>query len=211
MSVQPTNKPEWATTDVTLPTAQTPNKIRPSEVLRTTGYDKDQVPTAQELNWQLNNIHLWIEHLLGRIEGVSSQPLLSLQDVYPIGSIYINGTSDINPSTLFGFGTWVKISQGRVLIGVGSTSDARGENLAFTLGQEGGEFKHMLSINEMAPHQHVIPDREYVRGINHDDSVDSDIGVQRNTATGLTSSAGAGQAHNNMQPYLAVNIWKRTA
>lgn len=39
------------------------------------------------------------------------------QALYPVGSIYMNGSSVSNPSTLLGFGTWVQYAKGRVLVG----------------------------------------------------------------------------------------------
>lgn len=41
-------------------------------------------------------------------EIVGTMPAISLEDVYPFGAIYIS-VVDINPSTLFGFGTWEQI------------------------------------------------------------------------------------------------------
>ena len=63
MADKPVFKPEWATDDAILPEAGTGNKIRPTEELRLTGYDYKQKPTAQELNWILNNTFEWIEYL----------------------------------------------------------------------------------------------------------------------------------------------------
>lgn len=53
--------PEWATTDTTLPATGNTNKQRPKESLRNTGWDKGQIPTAEEWNWQFDNISNWIE------------------------------------------------------------------------------------------------------------------------------------------------------
>ena len=63
MADKPVFKPEWATDDAILPEAGTGNKIRPTEELRLTGYDYKQKPTAQELNWILNNIFEWVDYL----------------------------------------------------------------------------------------------------------------------------------------------------
>jgi len=38
-----------------------------------------------------------------------------------------------------------------------------------------------------------------------------DIYGLRGAATTNTSSTGGGQAHNNLQPYITVYMWKRTA
>ena len=81
------------------------------------------------------------------IEGVPSQApniqwvidyvrLIVLDQIYPIGSILING-SGINPQTYIG-GTWIAQGQGRVLVGVGAGTDSRGEARAFALGESGG-------------------------------------------------------------------------
>ena len=48
---------------------------------------------------------------------VSATSIASLS--YPVGSIYMSVVST-NPNTLFGFGTWSAIGQGRVLIGAGT-------------------------------------------------------------------------------------------
>lgn len=60
---KPTYFPEWATTDTTLPAAGTVNKQRPKESIRTVGFDKGQVLTAQEFNWWCDNVYDWIVHL----------------------------------------------------------------------------------------------------------------------------------------------------
>lgn len=60
---KPTFYPEWATSDTTLPAAGTGNKTRPQETLRTVGWDKGQVPSAQEFNWLFDNVYDWVVHL----------------------------------------------------------------------------------------------------------------------------------------------------
>lgn len=57
---QPTYYPLWAMEDTTLPNTDQTNKIRPKTTLRETGWDKGQIPSAEEFNWQLNNIYQWI-------------------------------------------------------------------------------------------------------------------------------------------------------
>lgn len=126
---------------------------------------------------------------------------LILEAVYPVGSIYmsVNSTS---PATLFG-GTW-KAIQGKFLLGAyGNTYKA---------GSTGGEAAHTLTESEMPNHKHSIwfP--------NDGGEQSAEIGYpktgSKNTyyaEASKTSGAGGGAAHNNMPPYLAVYIWKRTA
>lgn len=60
--VRPAVIPEWAEDDVTLPTANTDNKIRPEATLRTLGYDSSDLPTAQNINYQFNLLSDWVRH-----------------------------------------------------------------------------------------------------------------------------------------------------
>ena len=41
-----------------------------------------------------------------------------LNDLYPVGSVYINASVSTNPDTLLGFGTWAAFGAGRVLVGL---------------------------------------------------------------------------------------------
>lgn len=67
-----------------------------------------------------------------------------LDKVYPVGSIYCS-TVSTNPKTLFGFGSWTYIEQGRVLLSQGSNYKA---------GSKGGEATHVLQVAEMPKHNH---------------------------------------------------------
>ena len=117
--------------------------------------------------------------------------------MYPIGSIYIS-TNNINPSSIFG-GYWRKITS-RFLFG----ADSSGSDLR----SEGGEKTHTLTIDEMPSHTH-----NYRR--NNDGTCRSgwngdDYQTGRNWGDNYTTaSTGGSQAHNNMPPYLTVNIWER--
>ena len=68
---------------------------------------------------------------------------MMLQIVYPVGSIYMS-TANVSPEVFLG-GSWSPLDQGRVLIGAGS---------AYPAGEEGGEFEHTLTEEEMPAHNH---------------------------------------------------------
>ena len=130
---------------------------------------------------------------------VSGKTLLNL--IYPVGSIYmsVNSTS---PAALFG-GTWAQLKD-RFLIGAGDT---------YSNGATGGEATHTLSVDEIPSHNHSygVYDASSTASlaINH---MAAYCGVQNGTGWGShTLYTGGGEAHNNMPPYLAVYMWKRTA
>lgn len=120
--------------------------------------------------------------------------------IWPVGSIYTS-TVSTNPNTLFGFGTWAAFAAGRVLVGNG-TSDQ-----AFTAGTTGGESTHVLTSNEMPAHTHSY--------VNHDNAKEQGTGAANAAAiddiSQTTGSTGGGAAHNNLQPYIVVYFWQRTA
>lgn len=122
------------------------------------------------------------------------------ETVFPIGYIYMTTSSSFDPNSTFG-GTWTRIKD-RFLL-------ADGDHYAN--GTTGGEATHTLTIDEMPSHTHEPISLAYgnpntaPQGLNY-----AENGVGRQTK-GWLSSAGGGQAHNNMPPYLAVMMWKRTA
>lgn len=134
--------------------------------------------------------------------------------VYPVGSIYMNANAATNPADLFGFGTWMALGAGRMLIGVGSGTDARGEAKAFALGEMGGEYSHALTVEEMPAHDHPMPQGHIVPdGTTGPLYTSGDDTTRVAYATDIpnTNKTGGGQTHNNMSPYLAVHMWRRTA
>ena len=106
--------------------------------------------------------------------------------------------NSISPQTLFG-GTWTQIKD-RFLLACGDT---------YTNGTTGGEATHKLTVNEMPSHNHS----NYVT--NGWGSKDWGYNFSYTNTAALNNGAsgfeGGNQPHNNMPPYLAVYIWKRTA
>lgn len=123
-------------------------------------------------------------------------------DIFPVGAVYISVTPT-NPSTYFG-GTWVQFGQGKTLVGV-NTSD---EDFN-TVEKTGGEKTHKLTINEMPSHSHAYKlaygSNDPSKGFNYGNTL---AGVFNSD---FCQSAGGSQAHNNVQPYVTVYFWKRTA
>lgn len=123
-----------------------------------------------------------------------------LDKAYPVGAIYMSVNST-NPKTLFG-GTWVQIKD-KFLLASGDTYKA---------GTTGGEAAHALTADEMPNHQHVLwyPNAggEQSAAIGYPEAGSKNTWYAEASKTG---GAGGGAAHNNMPPYLAVYVWKRTA
>lgn len=145
-----------------------------------------------------------IENNTSQIRSLNSMIAVYWKTIYPIGSIYISTSATFNPNTTWG-GTWVKTAQGRCLIGANDT---------YPIGSTGGEATHLLTTAEMPSHIHKFSrpawtGAEYVAG----DRYFSNVGSEKtcNAVSGQTETAGSNKPHNNMQPYLAVYIWERTA
>ena len=139
----------------------------------------------------------------------------ALQALYPVGCIY-SSTVSTNPGTIFGFGTWVAYAAGRVLIGDGG---------GFTAGSTGGSADAIV-----VSHTHTITDPGHTHsasypygnysgggGALHPSITPGDGGgakfstVTTNT-TGITiASAGSSGTNANLQPYVVVYMWNRTA
>ena len=124
--------------------------------------------------------------------------------MWPIGSIYINANTNTNPATLLGFGTWQRFGQGRVLVSQDST-DADFD----TAGETGGEKNHQLTEAEMPVHNHPINFRSGQAGTTNIINI-SNLPTTQGKPD-ITSSTGGDQPHNNLQPYITVYMWVRTA
>ena len=126
---------------------------------------------------------------------------------YPVGTYYETSNVDFDPNVAWG-GTWVLDSQGKVTVSQ-DTTDSDFD----TLGETGGEKTHTLTINEMPSHNHAVS----LEGSNISDKGSAWTGwtqppTRRNYAgADLAQYTGGGQPHNNVQPYVVVKRWHRTA
>ena len=135
---------------------------------------------------------------------LSSNVLSNLQSIYPVGSLYI-GTTDTCPIANL-FGTWEKVSEGRVLQGV------KGDQVAGTTVEAGlpnikGNFFYGTTSNPVG---------------NGAFYVGSGVGSMITANTGATcyyinfdasrsSSIYKDDCDTVQPPAYLVNIWKRTA
>ena len=153
----------------------------------------------------------------------------ALQAVYPVGSIYINATSTSNPSALMGFGTWVEFGAGRVLVGQ-NASDALFDTLEETGGSKDAVVvSHTHSASSSSSVTDPTHGHSYTSGAGahssgydgavasastgpygttYSTSVATGISVSTSTSIGSTGSSGT---NANLQPYITVRMWKRTA
>ena len=123
-----------------------------------------------------------------------------LDAVWPVGSIYLSA-SEISPETLFG-GTWEQVKD-RFLLAAGDV---------YSLGGTGGQAEHTLTVQELPSHGHgytytgqsSTTGTGAIRLVNPGGTVNAYTGEK-------DGRTGGGQPHSNMPPYLAVNIWRRTA
>lgn len=124
---------------------------------------------------------------------------------YPVGSYYETSDVNFNPNTAWG-GTWVEDTKGRVTV-------SRADSGTFeTVGSTGGEETHTLTVAEIPAHNHTT---------NIGTALSIEAGGYRVSDSGLarindnveraSNDAGSGQAHNNLQPYVVVKRWHRTA
>ena len=150
--------------------------------------------------------------------------------IYPVGSIYMSVNST-NPGTLMAGTTWQRIT-GRFLLaatdgGSSGASQAAGNTggaatVTLTAAQSGlpshthgiGSGQAFIRYNQTATGQGV-QERSVASGAsgNYKAPVvnSSSVDFSYVSTTGSEGGDNASSAHNNMPPYLAVYVWKRTA
>jgi hypothetical protein len=159
----------------------------------------------------------------------------ALATLYPVGSIYTNAAVSTNPGTLLGFGTWSAFGAGRVMVGL----DAG--NAAFDTAQETGgsadaivvSHTHSASFsgNALTSHTHTLTTNASGASDANGGKVYPlyDSGSLVGTAATPTwpqvdsasagtpsgsvsvSTEGSSATNANLQPYIVVYMWRRTA
>lgn len=120
--------------------------------------------------------------------------------IYPVGSLYLT-VSDADPAALFG-GTWQQL-QDVFLLAAGQT---------YPLGSTGGEAQHALTVEELPGHSHLSHGVRVTTSENGYVAMRSaGMSDQNPDNSSRTDLTGGDQPHNNLPPYLAVNVWQRTA
>jgi hypothetical protein len=141
--------------------------------------------------------------------------------LYPVGSIYVNATNSTNPGTLLGFGTWTEFGAGRVMVGLNAS------DTLFDTAEETGGSKDLVVVSHT--HTATVTDPGHTHKLNAYNvgasssgssqgavgltAVGAELTSESNT-TGITvsnSTEGSSGTNANLQPYIVVYMWKRTA
>lgn len=146
--------------------------------------------------------------------------------LFPVGTIYTQAAVSTNPATLLGFGTWAAFGAGRVMVGIDS-----GDTAFDTLNETGGSadaivvsHTHTATSTVTDPgHKHLsaqgteFPQYGESGSVNGPNGLRTDgQGFTETKTTGVTvatsiASAGSSGTDANLQPYIVVYMWKRTA
>lgn len=155
---------------------------------------------------------------------------------YPVGSYYETSDTTFNPNTAWNGTTWVLEAEGQVHVSSGTNYTVSGANLNSGIGaKDGGDESVTLDTTQIPAHTHgsktltgTFRAYQYTSWNSNTTGIVSQASNANNnaapssgtnnggatftiTATHEHSSVGGGQAHNNMQPYIVVNRWHRTA
>lgn len=170
----------------------------PKATTASSGTNTDQIATTQYVQTEITGHDTKANILL---------------EVYPVGSVYTSVAST-DPSTLFG-GTWSSFGAGKVMVGIDSSDEDFD-----TVEETGGAKTHTLTTDELPEHKHAsnirvgagsqtLADSNLATTVSNGDQLDHE--TTHTTASTDTGPVGGDTAHNNLQPYIVVYMWKRTA
>ena len=145
----------------------------------------------------------------------------ALATLYPVGSIYINAAVSTNPATLLGFGTWTAFGAGKVMVCLDSA-----DTLFDTLEETGGSkdsvvvsHTHTATVTDPQHNHTISPFSSSPGGGGGTPGGDwkFDLGgtvTTSSSSTGISvsnASTGVSGTNANVQPFIVVKMWKRTA
>jgi hypothetical protein len=199
------------------PTAPTASAGTDSTQLSTTAFVKDAIDTA-----------------------IDTAVAAAKAALFPVGTIYTQAAVSTNPGTLLGFGTWTAFGTGRVLVGLDGGNTAF-DTLEETGGSEtvtptGTNSGTALTEAQMPKHYHLMLGPNSVTspqgsgssvGVYGGGTPDDSTQAYGTYSTGGSAASGSqttgtsngnththtftGNSQTNLQPYIVVYMWKRTA
>ena len=145
----------------------------------------------------------------------------ALVGAYPVGSIYMNAAVATNPATLLGFGTWVAFGAGKVPVGI-DASDTDFNTVEETGGTKDAiipTHNHTATTTSTdAGHQHTYTRYSQLQGGTGGSSFwvfsstqNTGVGYAQITSSTTVANSGESATGKNLQPYIVVYMWKRTA
>ena len=135
--------------------------------------------------------------------------------MYPVGSVYIT-YNNVNPGTFLG-GTWERFGQGRTLVGEGTGNDGS-TSMSFTPNSSDGKYKnthyHITSFGwDMNAFYAGKPDGAKNNDYNRTSVIPNGYIVSANSSATSQSRLNwtDDRTISNVQPYIVVFFWRRTA
>lgn len=135
--------------------------------------------------------------------------------MYPVGSVYIT-YNNVNPGTFLG-GTWERFGQGRTLVGEGTGNDGS-TSMSFTSNSTDGKYKnthyHVTSFGWDGDYFYAgRPDGAANNAYDRTSVIPNGYGIQ--TSSFISHQVRLNWTDNrtidNLQPYIVVFFWRRTA
>lgn len=135
--------------------------------------------------------------------------------MYPVGSVYIT-YNNVNPGTFLG-GTWERFGQGRTLVGEGTGNDGS-TSMSFTSNSTDGKYKnthyHVTSFGWDGDYFYAgRPDGAANNAYDRTSVIPNGYGIQ--TSSFISRQVRLNWTDNrtidNLQPYIVVFFWRRTA
>lgn len=193
--------------------------------------DADIDATTATLQAQITALNESVTEALASLQAVK----IDKEKAWPIGSIYINATSAVNPATLLGFGTWTAFGTGRTLVGIDGgnplmdaaeellgtpdatlvthnhTTDSSGNiiNASVSIAVEssaGGFASASGNASLFSP-----VSGETLGSFNFPGTYYTGFSINGGNHAHTTTSVGSTAVNKNYQPSIVVYMWKRTA
>ena len=148
------------------------------------------------------------------VKGDINLPKL-LSKIYPVGAVYITYNNN-NPGKFLG-GTWVRFGEGRTLIGEGTGNDGS-TSMSFTANSTDGKYKnthyHVTSFGWDGNYFYAgKPDGAANNAYDRTSVIPNGYGIQ--TSSFISRQVRLNWTDNrtidNVQPYIVVYFWRRTA
>lgn len=132
--------------------------------------------------------------------------------VYRVGDVLETMNDELTPNQRYPWQTWVEDTSGRVTV---SRSEAQPEFDA--TGKTGGSKTHTLTVAQLPETQLEMEFEGFAEASGGSTNMQGfTVGVSDTTLGTITNDTaikpfGAGEAHNNLQPYIVRRVWVRTA